>query len=200
MLGDVARGRFVHSGGARPGDAVLLAGTAPVEGASIIAREKRAELLALGWDEAAVDRAADFLHAPGISVLAPALAAAHAGLVTAMHDPTEGGVVTGLRELATASNTGLDVDLDAIPLSELAVELCATFGLDPLGTIASGALLATCAPDSVAALLDCWQAVGWSGTVIGRVTAPADGVTARRGAEPCSLPTYPVEEITKLFQ
>ena len=49
LLGEVARARVVTSGGCRPGDVVLLAGTVPVEGTSLIAREKRAALLEMGW-------------------------------------------------------------------------------------------------------------------------------------------------------
>ena len=199
MLGDVPRSRFVHSGGARVGDVVLLAGAVPVEGASIIAREKRDELLALGWDAADVDHAAELLHDPGISVLTPALAAAQAGLVSAMHDPTEGGVITGLHELATAADVGLAIDLEAIDLLPVAAELCATFGLNPLGVIASGALLATCAPDDAAALQQLWSSHGWTSRVIGTVTPVEAGLRASRGGEPTRFPHFAVDEITKLF-
>ena len=154
---------------------------------------------ALGWKPAEVDRAADFLHDPGISVLAPALAAAAAQTVSAMHDPTEGGIATGLLELATAAQVGLTVDLDAIPLSPLAAELCATFGLDPLGTIASGSLLAACAPEQVETLLAAWSRVGWGGRVIGQATAdPAERTAYRRGRS-VPFPTFAVDEITKLW-
>ncbi len=47
--------------------------------------------------------------------------------------------------------------------SPLAAKLCATYGLDPLGTIASGALLATCAPDDAQTLIELWAQAGWSG-------------------------------------
>ena len=199
MLGEVPRGRYVTSRGCRPGDLLLIAGTAPIEGASLIARERRADLLDRGWKPAEVDRAADFLHDPGISVLAPALAAAAAQTVSAMHDPTEGGIATGLLELATAAQVGLTVDLDAIPLSPLAAELCATFGLDPLGTIASGSLLAACAPEQVETLLAAWSRVGWGGRVIGQATAdPAERTAYRRGRS-VPFPTFAVDEITKLW-
>ncbi|MEZ4831798.1 MAG: AIR synthase related protein [Caldilineaceae bacterium] len=131
LLGEVDRARVVRSGGCRPGDVVLLAGVCPVEGTSIVAREKRADLLTRGWAAERVDAAARYLYEPGISVLAPALAAANAQYVTAMHDPTEGGVATGLLELAIASGNGLEVDLDAIPIPAIAAELCAVYGLDP---------------------------------------------------------------------
>jgi hydrogenase maturation factor len=197
LLGEVARDRYVTSHGCRAGDLVLMAGAAPVEGAGIIARERRADLLARGWAATALDDAAAYLHDPGISVLAPALAVAH--LVSAMHDPTEGGVVTGLHELATAAGVGLVIDFAAVPLLPLATELCAVYGLEPLGTIASGALLATCTPEAATAVLAAWQRVGRQGCVIGQATADPAQRTAHRHGLPIPFPTFPVDEITKLW-
>ena len=199
MLGEAPRGRAISSRGCRVGDAILLVGKVPVEGASIIARECRADLLARGWSEEQLQMAAGYLHAPGISVLAPALIAAATGLVTAMHDPTEGGIATGLLELALAAQVGLDVNLDAIAVSPLAQQLCAVYGLDPLGTIASGALLATCAPADAPTLLAAWAAQGWEGAIIGAATATPDQYLARRAGQLVPFPIFSADEITKLW-
>jgi hydrogenase maturation factor len=199
LLGEVARDRYVRSGGGQVGDRLLMAGVAPVEGVSIIAREMRAVLLARGWDRQTLDAAANYLYDPGISVLAPARLAAEAGLVTAMHDPTEGGIATGIRELALAAGVGIQVDLDAIPVPELARRLCAEFGLDPLGVIASGALLATAAPQHADALLDGWRRAGWPAAVIGQIVGSEAGVTAQRSGEPVAFPHFAADEIAKLW-
>ena len=199
LLGQVARHAHITSGGCRPGDQLLLVGEVPIEGASIIARERRAELLALGWDASALDQAADYLYQPGISVVQPALTAASSGLVTAMHDPTEGGVATGIWEMAQAARVGVVVDLDAIAVNPLAASLCDTFRLDPLGTIASGALLATAAPDDVPRLLQHWADIGWAGRVIGQITPSENGCIARRSGQALPFPSFPVDEITKLW-
>ncbi|HXF63037.1 MAG TPA: AIR synthase-related protein [Caldilineaceae bacterium] len=199
MLGEAPRNGYISSRGCRPGDVVLMAGYAPVEGASIIAREKRAELLARGWTPAALDEAANYLYTPGISVLAPALLAAATGWVTAMHDPTEGGIATGLLELAVAAKVGLEIDLDAIPVPPLARRLCNEYDLDPLGVIASGALLATCAPEHADALVAAWQAQGWSGQRIGRVLPDAHTLVAIRHGHAEDFPTFAADEITKLW-
>ncbi len=198
MLGVVRRGQHVSSQGCRPGDLVLMAGEAPIEGTSIIARERRDDLIRRGWNADALDQAANFLHTPGISVLVPAHSAAAVG-VHAMHDPTEGGIATGLFELAQAAQIGLEIDLDAIPVPALAARLCAEYGLDPLGTIASGALLATCAPHAADAILAAWQAQGWPGRVIGRATQPGAPLTARRDGRVVDFPTFAADEITKLW-
>ena len=200
LLGAAPRGQVVSSHGARPGDVVLLAGGASVEGTSIIAREMRGHLLARGWATSELDQAANFLYDPGISVLKPALAAATAGLVSTMHDPTEGGVATGLHELALASGIGLRIDLDAIPVAELSRRLCAEFDLDPLGVIASGALLATARADQAPALQRCWAELGWFSAVIGRAMEVGEGVIATRDGILVELPSFAVDEITKLWQ
>jgi len=200
LLGEVMRGKVVRSGGCRAGDLVLLAGSAAVEGTSIIAREMRDGLLAQGWQPAQVDEAANYLHEPGISVLAPALAAAEAELVTAMHDPTEGGVATGLWELADASGCGLEVELDEVPVAPVTAAACAAFGLDPLGTIASGGLLATAALEDVEPLLALWRTTGSEGRRIGRVLPADEGVYGLRAGKKVPLPRFDADEIVKLWR
>ncbi len=199
LLGDVPRDGYLASGGGRPGDVVLMAGVAPVEGTSLLAREMRGDLLARGWDPARIEAAARYLYEPGISVLVPARAAAATGYITAMHDPTEGGVATGLMEMAVAAGTGLTIDLDAIPIAAPGRELCAVYGLDPLGVIASGALLATCAPAHVETILAAWRSCGRPGAVIGRVTEVGAELVALRNGKPVPFPIFPVDEMTKLW-
>ena len=197
--GASARRKVVRTGGCRPGDLILLVGSAAVEGTSIIAREKRDALSAQGWTAAALDEAANYLYEPGISVLEPALAAAEAELVTAMHDPTEGGVATGLWEMADASGCGLEVELSAVPLTALTAAACAAFELDPLGTIASGGLLATAAPEDEEALLALWQGIGKTGQRIGRVLPADEGVYGLRDGSRVPLPRFDADEIVKLW-
>jgi hydrogenase maturation factor len=77
--------------------------------------------------------------------------------------------------------------------------LCAIYGIDPLGAIASGALLATAAPEHVHRLLAIWDELGWPAAVIGRVTPPAAGLIATRSGRRGLLPRFAVDEITKLW-
>lgn len=199
MLGAVPRKQVVTGRGAQVGDQILMAGMTPVEGASIIAREMRQTLLDRGWRRVELDQAANYLYEPGISVLRPALLAAEQGLVTAMHDPTEGGIATGLLELAVAADVGLVVDLDTLLLSDLAMRLCAAFDLDPLGVIASGALLATAPAAQAEALLALWQAQGWPAARVGQIVSKAQGIVAYRHGRPVEFPRFATDEITKLW-
>ena len=199
MIGEVPRSHVVTSSGARPGDLILMSGVAPIEGISIIAREMRPQLLAMGWATPELDEAAQFLYTPGISVMEQALLAAQTGVVSAMHDPTEGGVAMGLHEVATAAQVGMEVWLDQISVPPLARRLCAAFGLDPLGTIASGALLATVPEDYAQTVLSVWEAQGQPARVIGRVVDQSQAVTALDGGKRLPLPHFPADEITKLW-
>ena len=99
MLGLVERGRFVSTGGVRPGDVVLQVGPAPVEGAAVLASEAADRLGDL--DATVLQAARSALSDPGISVVDAALLATEQGAV-AMHDPTEGGLATGLSCFAAA--------------------------------------------------------------------------------------------------
>ncbi len=141
-LGRARRDRVLRSGGARPGDALLLTKGAGIEGTAILAAELAPRLRAALGD-ALVDRAQAFRD--WISVLPEGRAAAEAG-ARAMHDVTEGGVLGAAHEMAVASGIGVRVDGDRVPVLPETAAICAHLGADPLGLIGSGALLIA-APD-----------------------------------------------------
>ena len=164
-LGRVARGRHVSADGARPGDTILLTKWAGLEGTGILARDYAAPLAQL-LPVSVLERAQALIEQ--ISVVPEALAAASVG-ASAMHDATEGGVLGALAELAAASNLTLEVDLDNVPILPETRALCASFGIDPLGLVSSGALLiATPTPDAVIAAV---ERLGCPITRIGRAIA-----------------------------
>jgi hydrogenase maturation factor len=151
LLGEVSREQLVTPRGAQPGDRVLLTKGVPIEATALLAREFWDRLApALTAEE--LQEARDFLRVPGISVVRDAQAALGAGRVTAMHDPTEGGLALALWELAEASGRSLYVDLTAVPIPRLSARICQAFDLDPLAAIASGALLLTTPADDAPAV------------------------------------------------
>ncbi len=196
MLGEVAPGRLVRPDGARPGDALLLTKGIAVEGTAIIAREGSG---LVGLDRIFLERCSEFLYDPGISVARGAAVATTAGEVHAMHDPTEGGLATGLWELAKAAKVGLEVDEDAIPIFPETQMLCAQLGLDPLGLIASGALLLAVAPRKTAAILTALEEAGIAATRIGRVVEQERGVVLRDKTGERPLPRFERDEIARLY-
>ena len=156
-------------------------------------------LRARGYAEEFIARAQGYLKNPGISVVAPALLAAEIAEVHAMHDPTEGGVMTGLLEMARAAGSGIAVDLDAIPVPEESARLCREFGLDPLGTIVSGAILAAVAAADAVRLAETLCSAGYPAARIGQMTEADSGLVAMRTGERVLWPTFATDEITKLF-
>ena len=199
MLGEVPKERAVLTSGALPGDSVVITKAVAVEGTSILAREAANDLFERGVTQDSIDRAKDLLFSPGISVIPEAAIACETVDVHAMHDPTEGGLSGGLVEMAAAANVGLLVDMDAIPVLPECREICDALGLDPLGLIASGSLLAAVPPGDVANLIRALAHESISAHEIGTVTDPAYGLKVRFGNEIRDLPTFPRDELARWF-
>jgi len=201
MLGEVQKEKLVTTGGAKPGDIVYLTKGIPVEGTAIIAQEKAAALKTKGVDERTIERARRFLFDPGISVVKDAMTAVSAAPITSMHDPTEGGLAAGLNELAKAAGVSITVEEAAIPVYPEGKALCAAFGIDPLGTIASGALLFTAAPSHKNAIEAAFAREGISVAAVGRADEQAADcvfiVRTNGTTEP--LPYRERDEILKVF-
>lgn len=198
LLGEAARADLVRPGGARAGDAIVLTkGIAP-EGTALIAGEREAEVTAR-HGAAFAARCRAFLREPGIGVVRDAAVARASGAVHALHDPTEGGVAMGLRELAHAAGLGLAIDGDALPVYPETAQLCADYGLDPLGLLASGALLVAAPPGDADAIATGVRAAGIAATVIGHLTPPEAGLRLRRGGRDEPLPEFAADEVTRLL-
>ena len=178
---------------------LLLTKGVPLEGAAIIAREKEAELLRRGLPPSLLERAKNFLHRPGISVVPEAMLASEVAPVHSMHDPTEGGVATALTELAEASQVGLRVERERIPVLPEGERLCRELGLDPLGTIASGSLLLALAPADAALVLHACAREGIDCAFVGQVVPESEGVMLVEHGHTRPMPAFPQDEIAKLF-
>jgi hydrogenase maturation factor len=187
MLGDLEGRPPLTSAGACPGDAAVLTGGAAIEATALIAREK-GEALATTLGADVLERARNFLSDPGISVVEAARAARDAG-ARALHDVTEGGVVTGLWEMAEASGLGLDVDADAVPVRDATRAVCEAVGIDPLEAIGSGALVAAVAEEKADALLGALAEAGIDAARVGTFGAEGGGRRITRGGR--TLPLVP---------
>lgn len=177
--------RYVPTSGANPGDAVILTKGAGIEGTAVLATDFRADLDAAGVDADVVDRAAGFFD--DISVLPDS--AVLSSVATAMHDPTEGGVLNGLVELACASGVCIDLDdspadgpANPVPVRRETQTLCDAMGVDPLRILGSGALLATVPGDEVDETLAALEAEGIAATVVATAEA-VDGAAEAVGAD-----------------
>ena len=200
MVGEAREEDLIDPRRAVPGDVVLLARGIAIEGTSLIAREMPQRLgQALGND--LVDRAQKFLHEPGISVVraATALRQSLGNDLHALHDPTEGGLATGLREIATAAGTGIIVNRESITIYPETTAICDLLDLDPLGLIASGALLAAVEPTSVDLALSVLEDGGISAVPIGTLLDDPKRMRMNVNGQEVELPSYEVDEIARLF-
>ena len=180
-LGRAAKNRVLRSGGARPGDALLMTKGAGIEGTAILARALENRLTA-ALGTGSVSPAKTFREE--ISVLPEARAAAQAG-ARAMHDITEGGVLGAAYEMADASGIGVRVVADRVPVRPETMAICRELRIDPLGLIGSGALLVA-TPDP-ARTLAAIESAGVLATQIGEFL-PSDRWVRRRGHD---LPLAP---------
>jgi hydrogenase maturation factor len=192
MLGFAETGRVVATSGARPGDAIVQVGPAPVEGGAVLAAEAGARLTTVDTDTQT--RARDGLDSPGVSIVEPALLATERG-ATALHDPTEGGLATGLHELADAAGLCIRLEEDRVLWFEPGRRVCEAVGANPWGTLASGTLLAAFPADRVRAACDHLTAAGTPAAVIG-TAEPGRGVVCR-GGEP--LMRFDRDEVARVL-
>jgi hydrogenase expression/formation protein HypE len=199
MLGEVEKDRLITTGGARPGDDILLTKAIAIEGTSILARERGEEIAGL-YGEEFLRRCRNLAEKPGISVLEDARIAMQEGRVHAMHDPTEGGLANALHEVAAAADVGLLVEEDRIPILDECRILCRHYGLDPLGFIASGSLLIMVEPSDSGKIKRSLEEAGVPAAIIGRITGKEEGVKSRSEGRAKDLPRFDRDEITKILQ
>ena len=198
MLGEVDKDKLVTNSHATVGDEIILTKGIAIEGMALLAREREKELSGK-YGKMFVERVQAFLHDPGISVVAEAHLANQAADIRAMHDPTEGGLATGLYELTRASNTGVVIYEDKIHLLDETRILCSEYKLDPLGVIASGALLIVVDPDDRAAVLSKLVQNDIACSVIGKMTDKEDGLKIIADGEERELPFFEVDEIGRVI-
>ena len=175
MIGEVAREKLVDGSGVKVGDLVLLTKGIAIEGTHLIYQEKNEELKAR-FSQKILNRMRNLIHSPGISVVKEALLASQNVRIHSMHDPTEGGLKTGLWELAYNSGVGIRIEKEKIPILEETKAVCELYGLDPLGLLASGSLLLVIDARQIEKLCQIYEKEGIRYRVIGEVVPREKGV------------------------
>ena len=105
--------------------------------------------------------------------------------------------MTGLREIAQASGLGLAVEEGSIPVLPECQKICDALGLNPLGLLASGALLITLPAGDIPSLLAALNDEGIVGWEIGQMLDPEEGqiLIGHDGEVP--LPAFSRDEIAR---
>lgn len=183
MVGEAARDSYVTSSGARPGDKIILTKQAGIEGTAILATDL-ANILENKLSTTSLEKARGLIKE--ISVVREAMLAVEVGGIDAMHDPTEGGVINGLWELAEAARVGIIVSEERIPISSVTKTICNILNIDPLKIMGSGALLIVTKSNKVNAVKSSLQKEGIMTSVIGEITSLEKG---RKLIKPDGTPT-----------
>jgi len=166
-VGVAEDGKYVTSSGARIGNKIIMTKGAGIEGTAILASDRRQELLGV-FEEKLVKRAEKFFEK--ISIVNDAIVAFKTGGVSAMHDPTEGGIAGGLHELADAANTGFQIYEEKILIPEETRKICGYFEISPLQLISSGSLLIVAEKENTEEILNKLSQNGIRASIIGEIT------------------------------
>lgn len=182
MLGVTDENHYVTSTSAQSGNKLILTKGIAIEGTAILATERKTELLQ-HLDQSILTRAQQFFKL--LSVVPDALKAMTTGAVTAMHDPTEGGVANGLHELAEASGLGFIIDKSTLIIHEETRKICEVLEIDPMNLIASGAMLIAVQSNKSTAVIQALRKGGISAEIIGELVRDSNirVITGEDGAQ-----------------
>jgi hydrogenase maturation factor len=150
-MGLTEKGKYVTAAGAKSGDKLILTKSAGIEGTAILASDREEQLRKV-FNPTVLDSAKGFYNQ--ISVVKDALTAYRTGGAHAMHDPTEGGVLNGVHEMADAAGLGVRVFEEKIAVEPETVKICRFYEIDPLQLIGSGALLVAAEPEAAKKIVD----------------------------------------------
>jgi hydrogenase expression/formation protein HypE len=142
----------------QPGDVVLVSGPVGDHGTAVLlAREEFGLKGDLASDAASVLPLARALwDLPGLRF---------------MRDPTRGGLVTVMHDVASATGMSVRLQETAIPLNPPVRGICDMLGYDPLYLASEGRAVAVVAPDAAPRALALWRAFpeGKAAAIIGRL-------------------------------
>ena len=172
MVGETVKNSYIATRGAQVGDALILTKTAGLEGTAVLAADL-ADVLREKVDEKMLTRAQRFLDS--ISVVEEAMKAMEVGGVHSMHDPTEGGVLNGVWEMAEAAGKGVTIHKERIRVAPETKAICDAFEIDPLKTMGSGALLISAEQGKAGEIVSSLKEMNVEASIIGEVTPSKEG-------------------------
>jgi hydrogenase expression/formation protein HypE len=156
----------IPDAGLKAGDRLILTGTIGDHGIALMARRH-----GLSFE---TELESDV--APINGLIRAALAAAP-GSVTAMKDPTRGGVASALHEMAEKSGVGIVIEEPRVPVSPLVRSAAEMLGLDPFHIANEGKAIIGVRPEAAEAVLAALRThpLGTAAAIVGECTADHSG-------------------------
>jgi len=172
MMGEASKEDYVTTGGAKPGDSIILTKGAGIEGTAVLAEDLEKVL------ESKID--GSVLHAAKqmvkrISVVPEAMRAVELGGIHSLHDPTEGGLLNGVWEMAEAAGVGVELIEANIKIAPETRAVCEALGVDPLKVMGSGALLIVIEKEKEDDLISTLSEIDVEASLIGVIKNPEEG-------------------------
>jgi len=173
-LGIVPPDVNISGANARAGDVVLISGTMGDHGMAILMQREGLQFSsALASDCAPLNGLVQEI----LSSMRAVRRDCPDGDIRCLRDPTRGGLITALNELARTSDVGIEIDETSIPIRDEVRAACEILGLDPLYVANEGKLVAIVTEDIAQCVLEAMKAhpYGAEAAIIGRVMASHPG-------------------------
>ncbi|MDA3798796.1 MAG: AIR synthase related protein [Kiritimatiellae bacterium] len=180
-----------------PEDVVIQVNPLAMEGTAILA-EMFEEKLSIKLGKQYIQNAKDLIYKPGLSVVVPAVYASKNLQVKLMHDPTEGGIITGLREMVGQSQCGITVYQENFIIKDETIKICDICGCNPLGLISSGTLLAIFDKNDVESALQSFKKHGYECSIVATLTNDKNVYNTQIGETLEPLEEFNVDELAKI--
>ncbi|RYY37928.1 MAG: AIR synthase [Sphingobacteriaceae bacterium] len=187
MLLTAQLNEILVSSRARPGDVIIVTKECALSSAAILGMSFPETVKNKLGKEVYDQCCALFYHT---SSLPDALAAGSTGAVTAMHDVTEGGVLGAVYEMAVASGLGVRIRNEDLPSGLAQQQVTRLFGIDERFCIGAGAMIIATGPGSEKQVLAALDAKHIKGTVIGKFTDKAEGLSLAIDGRDKPMPYY----------
>ena len=176
VIGKNKKGNTIVTSGAKYGDDIIVTKNIALEGTYILANDYEDRVRNILTDDE-IEYAKSLID--NISVLNESIIAKEVG-VNSMHDITEGGLLGGLFEVASASKTGFIIYEDKIPMLDITKKISKEFKIDPLRLISSGSMIIT--TDKGKELIEKLNDSGIKASIIGKITK-SRGILLSNGVE-----------------
>jgi hydrogenase expression/formation protein HypE len=184
IMGLTEKGKYVTAAGAKVGDKIILTKTAGIEGTAILATDREEQLKNV-FSKPLLEGAKQFYSQ--ISVVKDALTAYRSGGVHAMHDPTEGGILNGIHEMADAAGLGAEVFAEKITVEPETAKICRFYQIDPLQLISSGALLISADSEAAPKIIENLAKEHIYASIIGEFTSNPNKRILRKGDDSAEI-------------
>lgn len=157
-IGIAERGKVINDSHLSPGDKIILSGTVGDHGVSLLSFRE-----GFGFETSLCSDVAPLWH-----MVEKAL---EVGGITAMRDPTRGGLAATLNDFARKSNTGVVIHEDKIPLKPEVEAASRMLGIDPYTVANEGKAVIGVKADKAEEMLDALRITkhGKNAEIIGEV-------------------------------